>query len=132
MPRGVPKVREELLLSAEKLNDRQKALVDNMLIPGTTQEAAAIQAGYAAESAHVQASRTLRKPHVIAYINAVVADGIQTHSLTALNAVSSLSTSAKSELVRLQAGQDILDRAGHGKQDKGTMVGELNVHIDLS
>ena len=55
MPRGVPKVREELLLSAEKLNDRQKALVDNMLIPGTTQEAAAIQAGYAAESAHVQA-----------------------------------------------------------------------------
>jgi phage terminase small subunit len=133
MPRGLPKVREAIEQTAEKLTAKQKGLVDNMLIPGTTQEVAAVKAGYAESSAHVQASRTLRLPHVQAYINAVVAEGIQTYSIRALAQISDLSANAKSEFVKLQAGQDILDRAGH-KPDQGSSVsvGELNVHIDLS
>jgi phage terminase small subunit len=133
MPRGLPKVREEVQLAAQQLTSKQKGLVDNMLIPGTTQEAAAVQAGYAPKNAHVQASRTLRLSHVQAYIKAIVSEGIQTHSLGALAQVARLSTNAKSEYVRLQAGQDILDRAGHKPEERSPIqVGALVMNIDLT
>jgi hypothetical protein len=47
--------------------------------------------------------------------------------------VRDLSTSAKSDYVRLQAAQDILDRAGHKAVEKQAhaVIGELNVRIDL-
>lgn len=133
MPRGLPKVREEVQLAAMKLTPKQKGLIDNLLIPGTTQEQAAIQAGYAQASAGVQATRTLRLPHVQTYINAVVNEGIQVHSINALASVAQLSTGAKSEYVKLQAGQDLLDRAGHKPEERSPVnVGALVMNIDLS
>ena len=97
------------------------------------EEAAAVQAGYAPKSAHVIASRTLRLSHVQTYINAIVSEGIQSHSLSALSQVARLSVSAKSEYVRLQAGQDILDRAGHKPEERSPVqIGELVMNIDLS
>jgi len=123
-----------MVKKADALTSLQKQFVDNLFTPGTTHVQAAIDAGYAERSAHVAASRTLRLAHVQEYINACVAEAVQTHSIRALTQVAQLSTSAKSEYVRLQAGQDILDRAGHKAIDKSMVAvrGEVNVNIDLS
>ena len=123
-----------MVKTASSLTPKQKHFVDNLFTPGTTHVKAAIDAGYAERSAHVAASRTLRLPHVQEYINACVQEAIQTPSIRAMSQVAQLSTSAKSEYVRLQAGQDILDRAGHKAIDKSMVAvrGEVNVNIDLS
>ncbi|MEK9909131.1 MAG: terminase small subunit [Candidatus Thalassarchaeaceae archaeon] len=124
----------DMALAAEKLTPKQRALVDNLFLPGTTQEEAAINAGYAQTSAKVTASRTLRLPHVQEYINACVQEGIQSNSIRALGVVAELSDTANSDYVRLQAAQDILDRAGHKPVEKSAVAvrGELSVNIDLS
>ncbi len=129
------KAEKELMqVAGSKLTPLQKQFVDNLFIPGTSNVQAATLAGYSERSAHVQASRTLRLPHVQEYINACVTEAIQTHSIRAMSQVAQLSTTAKSEYVRLQAGQDILDRAGHKAVDKSMVAvrGEVNVNIDLS
>ena len=124
----------DMELAAEKLTPKQHALVDNMFLPNTTQREAAVQAGYAERSAHVAASRVLRLPHVQDYISACVQEGIQSNSIRALGVVADLSDAAKSDYVRLQAAQDILDRAGHKPVEKSAVAvrGELSVNIDLS
>jgi hypothetical protein len=119
--------------AATDLTDRQRALVDNLFIPGITQEEAAVKAGYSPKSAHVEASRTLRKPKVIEYLDACVNHGIKANAVSAVMVVKDLSDQAKSPLVRLQAAQDILNRAGHAPDNKPVVnVGELTVNIDLS
>ena len=108
--------------------------IDNLFIPGTTQEQAAINAGYAKRSAKVQASRILKVSAVQEYLNTCVQEAIQSNSIRALNTVASLSDSANSSYVRLQAAQDILDRAGHKPVAKSAVAikGDMTVHIDLS
>lgn len=132
---AVAKVQKEAMAdTALALSDKQKAFVDNLFVPGTSQKQAAINAGYAEGSAHVTASRNLRLPHVQEYINACVQEAIQTSSVRALLNVAQLSETANSEYVKLQACQDILDRAGHKAVDKSMVAvrGEMNVNIDLS
>ena len=121
-------------LAAEKLTDKQRMFIDNLFIPGTTQEQAAINAGYAKRSAKVQASRNLKVSAVQEYLNTCVQEAIQSNSIRALNTVANLSDSANSSYVRLQAAQDILDRAGHKPVDKSAVAikGDMTVHIDLS
>ena len=116
-----------------KLTAKQRRLVDLMCIPGTTQVEAAIAAGFKQASAHVSASRILRLPHVVEYIDACVRHGTKLQAIQASMVVRDLSTSAKSDYVRLQAAQDILDRAGHKAVEKQAhaVIGELNVRIDL-
>ncbi len=125
---------KEMNLAAEKLTDKQRTFVDNLFIPGTTQEQAAINAGYAKRSAKVQASRNLKVSAVQEYLNTCVQEAIQSNSIRALNTVANLSDSANSSYVRLQAAQDILDRAGHKPVDKSAVAikGDMTVHIDLS
>lgn len=125
---------KEMNLAAEKLTDKQRMFVDNLFIPGTTQEQAAINAGYAKRSAKVQASRNLKVSAVQEYLNTCVQEAIQSNSIRALNTVANLSDSANSSYVRLQAAQDILDRAGHKPVDKSAVAikGDMTVHIDLS
>lgn len=120
--------------AGEKLTPKQKALVDNLFIPGTTQEEAALAAGYAKTSASVQASRTLRLDHVKEYIATCVASYNAVASIEAVRAVRNLSANAKSEYVQLQAAQDVMDRAGHKPVEKKAVAlkGVLNVAIDLS
>tara|TARA_R100001198_G_scaffold96191_1_gene84918 strand:+ start:1371 stop:1763 length:393 start_codon:yes stop_codon:yes gene_type:complete len=125
---------KEMNLAAEKLTDKQRMFIDNLFIPGTTQEQAAINAGYAKRSAKVQASRNLKVSAVQEYLNTCVQEAIQSNSIRALNTVANLSDSANSSYVRLQAAQDILDRAGHKPVDKSAVAikGDMTVHIDLS
>jgi hypothetical protein len=131
--RTTTKSKELIREQGDRLTEKQRGLVANLMQPGINQEEAAIAAGYAVKNAGPQASRTLRLPHVVAYINAVVSDGIQARSLGALVNIVDIGNTAKSEMVKMQANQDILDRAGHGRQsDTGPAIGELKVHIDLS
>lgn len=125
--------KQAMFEAAENLSDKQKAFIDNLFTPGTTQQQAAIKAGYAEKSAHVAASRNLKLPNVQEYLNACVQDAIQSNSVMALQAVADLTTTAKSPYVRLQAAQDILDRAGHKPVDKSMVAvrGEMNVNINL-
>ena len=119
--------------AATGLSDMQRALVDNLFTPGTTQEEAAILAGYAPKNAAAQASRALSKPKVLDYLDACVNHGIKHMAIGASMVVKDLSNQAKSPLVRLQAAQDILNRSGHGADTKAVVnVGELTVNIDLS
>jgi hypothetical protein len=119
--------------AASGLTDRQRKLVDNLFTPGTTQEEAAVKAGYSERSAAIEASRTLRKPKVLEYLDACVNHGIKAMAVGASMVVKDLSNQAKSPLVRLQAAQDILNRSGHAPDTRPVVnVGELTVNIDLS
>lgn len=116
------------------LTDKQRAFVDALFLPNTTQTEAAVIAGYAAKSAHVAASRTLRLPAVQEYLTTCVQDGISVSAVKALSVVGDLQQGAKSDYVRLQAAQDVLDRAGYKPVEKHAHAirGELVVNIDLS
>ena len=116
------------------LTDKQRAFVDALFLPNTTQTEAAVMAGYAEKSAHVAASRTLRYPHVQEYLKTCVQDGISVSAIKALGVVDDLQDRAKSDYVRLQAAQDVLDRAGYKPIEKHAHAirGELTVNIDLS
>jgi len=119
--------------AASELTPMQRALVDNLFAPGITQADAAVLAGYSTKSAAVEASRTLRKPKVLEYLDACVNHGIKAMAVGASMVVKDLSNQAKSPLVRLQAAQDILNRSGHAPDTKPVVnVGELTVNIDLS
>lgn len=123
----------ELVTLAQEMTSKQKALVDNLLSQDMTQKEAAILAGYAEGSAHVSASRVLRLPHVQAYIEEAAKQAIRGHSLNAIGVVARLSTTAKSDFVKLSAAQDILDRSGLKAPEKHmhAIKGELVVNIDL-
>ncbi len=134
MPKNITVADKNLLEEfGQGCSDQQRMLVDNLFIPGTTQREAAILAGYAEGSASVSASRVLRLPQVAKYLDACVNHGIKLHAIKAVNVVNELSDQAKSPYVRLQAAQDILDRAGHKpKESMAVAVGQLTVNIDLS
>ena len=119
--------------AGRELTDKQKAFVDNLFIPGTGQEEAALKAGYAPKSAAVQATRNLQTDKVKAYIDVCVNKGLKVAAITSLSVVQDLSLHANSPYVRLQAAQDILDRAGYKPVEKSMVgvVGDLNVSIDI-
>jgi hypothetical protein len=128
-----PAKRDEIELAGSRLTKKQRSLVDNLFTPGINQEEAAVLAGYASNSAHVAASRTLRLPHVLEYLDVCVNGGIKSMAIGAALVVKDLSDTAKSPLVRLQAAQDILNRSGHQAEQKPMVsVGSLTVNIDLS
>jgi phage terminase small subunit len=128
-----PVDKKALELAADDLTDRQRAFVDNLFTPGITQEDAAIKAGYSVRSASVAASRNLRLTKVLEYLDVCVNQGIRGMAIGASMVVKDLSDQAKSDYVKLQAAQDILNRSGHGLDDKAVVnVGELTVNIDLS
>tara|TARA_R100000664_G_C2755950_1_gene143723 strand:+ start:1405 stop:1812 length:408 start_codon:yes stop_codon:yes gene_type:complete len=120
--------------AGQLITDQQRMFIDNLFIPGITQKQAAISAGYAEKSAHVAASRILRYPKVMDYLDACVNHGMKLSAIRAAQVVVELSESANSPYVRLQAAQDTLDRAGHKPIDRSMVAvkGELNVTIDLS
>jgi len=124
-----------------KLTKRQKAVADAMLDglpddqgvsqPITVTKAGEI-AGYASgESARTSASRTLRLPHVQAYLFQRVAERVGLGAVGAAHVLSRLSLSAKSEYVQLEASKDLLDRAGFKAPDKVQHTHDVSINIDL-
>lgn len=121
-------------LAERSLTPKQRALVDNMVSLGCSQQKAAELAGYApGNSAKVAAWKALQQPHVQQYMQQRILDSLGTHAATALGTVAKLSKSAKSEYVQLEASKDLLDRAGYKPVDRSQIqvAGDIRVSIDL-
>lgn len=116
------------------LTDKQRALVDTLVATGCSITDAASAAGYAdGESGRVTASKTLRLPHVQAYMMQVVAETLGISAARAASKMVQLATDARSEYVQLEASKDILDRTGFKPPDRKQIVadGDITVRIDL-
>lgn len=117
-----------------KLTEKQMALVDTLVTTGGTLKEAAKAAGYApGESGRVSASRAIKLPHVQQYMMQRVTEELGLAATGAVSTVGRLARGAKSEYVRLQAAQDILDRAGFKPVDRSQVMvaGDIKVSIDL-
>ena len=129
------KIIGSLVKSSKKLTAKQSALVDALVANGCSIKKASEMAGYASgEAGRVTASKTLKLPHVQAYMMQRVSETIGLNATKAVSKVLELSTSAKSEYVQLEASKDILDRAGLKAPDKHMHLhaGDISVNIDLS
>lgn len=117
-----------------QLTTKQKAFVDSLFSNGGDKEQAALDAGYSAKTARIQAYEILQRPNVAQAILERTAIELVSHAPTALGSLTSLAASAKSEYVRLQASQDVLDRIGMRAPEKHDhrVAGDIKVQIDLS
>ena len=98
---------------SSRLTDRQRRLVDTLVATGCSIKKASEEAGYAdGESGRVTASKSLKLPHVQAYLMEAVANSLGTNATIASAKMVALARGAKSEYVQLEASKDILDRAG--------------------
>ena len=123
------------MLTQRKLTKKQTVLVDTIVASGCSVIEASRQAGYAeGESGRVTASKTLRLPHVLEYMQMRIRESIGMNATIASRKVLDLASSAKSEYVQLEASKDILDRAGYKPVDKAMHLvsGNINVSIDLT
>ena len=122
------------LVKQRKLTPKQRGLVDALVANGCTIKEAATMAGYAeGEAGRVTASKTLRLPHVQAYMMTAIAESMGVSATIAAAKLVQLSQGAKSEYVQLEASKDILDRAGFKAPDKHMHLhaGDISVNIDL-
>jgi phage terminase small subunit len=111
----------------------QAAFVDAFVSNGGHKTEAAIEAGYSKDTARSQAYELLAKPHVIQAIMARTMNELVMQSPVAVQRLHDL-LSAKSEYVRLQAAQDVLNRVGLKAPDRvdHRVHGDVTVNIDLS
>ena len=125
--------KSELEELAVPLTHKQRRLVANVVYEGMSGTAAAIQAGYKEHSAVVSASKTLAKPHVKAYLQALTMSCFAERGAKALSSIERLMTGAKSEYVRLEAAKDMANRAGWQPPERKqvTVQGDVSVRIDL-
>ena len=118
-----------------QLTDRQVKLVDTLVATGCSIKKASEEAGYAdGESGRVTASKSLKLPHVQAYLMEAVANSLGTNATIASAKMVALARGAKSEYVQLEASKDILDRAGFKAPERRYThaTGDFKVVIDLS
>lgn len=116
------------------LTDKQMALVDTLVSSGCTVKQASVQAGYKdSEGGRVAAQKTLKLPHVQAYLLKAVSEHLGTNAARAAARMVTLATEARSEYVQLEASKDILDRTGFKPPDrtKAEVLGDISVKIDL-
>ena len=100
------------------LSPQQDAFALEYVTNGGVGTEAAISAGYANASAHQAAHRLLRNPLVQQRILKLTLQRIGLLAPQALAQVAELSTGSKSDYVKLQAAQDLLDRAGFRPPEK--------------
>ncbi len=119
--------------STKELTPMQAAFVDAFVSNGGHKTEAAIEAGYSKDTARSQAYELLAKPHVIQAIMARTMNELVMQSPVAVQRLHDL-LSAKSEYVRLQAAQDVLNRVGLKAPDRvdHRVHGDVTVNIDLS
>jgi|TARA_R110000787_G_scaffold17974_5_gene55523 phage terminase small subunit len=118
-----------------ELTSKQIKLVDTIVASGCSITEASQIAGYAkGNSGRVTASKTLKRPHVQEYMMQHIKDTLGLGATKAVHRLLSLTDSAKSEYVQLEASKDILDRAGFKAPDKHMHLhaGDISVSIDLS
>ena len=113
---------------------RQRAFVEAYVANGGNRTKAAEEAGYGpGNSGRVTAQKTMKLPHVQQYLMQQVAEAFSQHAASAVSTVAQLAKNGKSEYVKLQAAQDLLDRAGFKPIDRRQVqvAGDIKVSIDL-
>lgn len=96
------------------LTEQQVRFVAEFVSNGGNGKQACVTAGYAAKSAHQEAYRLLRKPHVLEAVRKEQARVLGTMSAKALHVLDQLLGDTEiSPAVRLDAAKTILDRAGY-------------------
>jgi len=115
------------------LTKQQERFVDIFSAGRLTQEQAAIEAGYAPDSAQSSASRLQRNPLVQQRMAKAVMSRLSFGAAKALSVIERLSDSARSDYVKLAAAQDLLDRAGYKPPDRvdHRLDAQLTVTLDL-
>ena len=120
---------------SRQLTPKQEKLVHTIVASGCSITQASQIAGYAkGEAGRVTASKALKLPHIQEYMMKHIQETIGLGATKAVSRILSLSDSAKSEYVQLEASKDILDRAGFKAPDKQLhlLQGDIRVNIDLS
>ncbi len=77
-------------------------------------------------------SRTIHLPKVQDLLVKHVASQRGTAAMIGFNAVTKLAETGRSEFVRLEAGKDLLNRAGFVAPNEERQEGEVTIRIDLS
>ena len=115
---------------AEKLTDKQRQMVDAIVLHGRSKTDAIAEAGYENSSGGYKA---LRSPAVQEYMRKLVTDNFLLTAIDAARVQHELIQSAKSEYVRLEAAKDLLDRAGFKPVERHAHLhgGEVSIKIDL-
>ena len=98
---------------ARTLTPKQEAFAHAYVGNGGKKQQSAIDAGYATESAAVEANKLLKKTHVLDRIHELTHSAFSALAPTLLDKLVSLATGARSEKVRFDALKDLLDRSGH-------------------
>lgn len=120
------------LTTASKLTTKQAAFVSALVRNGGDREQAAIDAGYSPRSARTQAYQLLAIPHVVAAIveqtGMELAAAVPRASATLIKLLE-----GKSEYVRLEAANSLLDRVGMKAPERHDhrVSGDITVNIDL-
>lgn len=121
-------------VATRPLTKRQRMLVEAYVANGGNLTKAAQEAGYAeGNSGRVSAYKAMKTPHVQQYLMQAVAEELGQHAAMAVGTVAALAKTGKSEYVKLQAAQDLLDRAGFKPIDRSQVqvAGDIKVSIDL-
>ena len=112
---------------------KQQAFVREYVQSGGKLTQAAIAAGYSEASAASSAWQAMRNPLIQQAIYQETRAAFVQHAPAMQAVVQELALSSKSQMVRLLAAQDWLDRAGFRpvEQHQHILAGELKVSIDL-
>jgi len=98
---------------ARTLTPKQEAFAQAYVANGGKKQQSAIDAGYANESAAVEAHRLLTKTHVLDRIHELTHSAFSALAPTLMDRLVRLATGARSEKVQFDALKDLLDRSGH-------------------
>lgn len=131
MPRNTLKTPEPIAEPSKALTALQSAFVEAYLTNGGNGAAAAREIGIKDEQAAQRAYTLLRHQGVQRAIYERMATEVALSAPKALGTIRTLMTGARSEFVKLQAAQDVLDRAGIRAQSNTQSAGEITVRIDL-
>lgn len=124
---------DALVPAVDGLTDKQAAFVDAYVMNGGRTQDAAIEAGYAEDGARQAGNRLLKLPHIQQALTRETLRVLGMSAPQALHTIRRLSNDARSEYVKLQAAQDLLDRAGFKPPERvdHRIDASLSVHLDI-
>lgn len=122
----------EAVTPAMKLNKRQRQMIRYMVRSGLKPKDAAIKAGYAEKSAKRVAYDTLATAEGAGYRQILALNKMNDLAIQSMNTAEELLDS-KSDRVRMEVAQDLMDRAGMRAPDRveHNHQGDISISINL-
>lgn len=120
--------------AGKELTNMQWRFVKALASGSHDPESAAIEAGYSTHTASQQAYELLNKDHVKAAYTTLLGNRLMSMGGDATETLAHLLKHARSERVKMEIAQDVLDRLGMRAPEKvdHRVSGEVSVAIDLS